>query len=600
MKFFAPRLPIRSVGLWLLILAAGACRPAGQAEASAPPAIDPAKKAEPEILRNGAVALRLPPGDPHRAELADLAAFLDRSLRAMAVRLPYTGDLAIEIAVEPDYSAQARTHGAVGEAVEAGRAGLALVFDPADRDAYRFAVARNLVARAGGLPSLPPALVDGAALWLSEGWYGRSFEEWLPDLAHSGAFPAAAELLAAANPEDGSPLLATPVAAAWIERRPGKTLIDKLAGGLPAAAALDAQLAVIATSAAWAGTARTPRTSGTSGSAANGSTESRFLRGVSFAMHNSIDGGYHAPSVVQEYARLAELGADAVSLMPFAYQKDPRAPGLKFLDDRPASETGIGLLHAARQAHARGLAVLWKPHLWVRHGWPGEIEMRDEASWAQWWSGYRRYVLHHAFLAAWARAEIFCVGVELDRTAIGPARERAWRELIAAVRVLYPGAVTYAANWDRAPEIPFWDALDFVGVDAYYPLAAAEQVTDAQLAAGAIEIAGNLARLGARARRPVLLTEVGFPSRRAAWREPHAEEGEYDEQDPLRAYNALFAALGRRPWLAGVFVWKSFSDESAAAGRRAGRADFRFLGRRAEAAVRAYFALGAERGRQAP
>jgi hypothetical protein len=311
-------------------------------------------------------------------------------------------------------------------------------------------------------------------------------------------------------------------------------------------------------------------------------------------MLNSVDGGYHAPSVDREFARLAELGADAVSLMPFAFERDAHAPGLAFLDDRPSSETDVGLLHAARRAHAQGFAVLWKPHLWVRHGWPGEVEMRDEASWAQWWSGYRRYVLHHAFLAAWAKAEVFCVGVELDRTVIGPERERAWRELIAAVRVLFPGAVTYAANWDRADEIPFWDALDFVGVDAYYPLAAAEQATDAELDLGARAVAGRLARLAERARRPLVLTEVGFPARRAAWREPNAEAGDLDEQDQLRAYRALFVALGRRPWLAGVFVWKSFSDESGA-GRRADRADFRFLGRRAEAAVRDYFALGPAR-----
>src|SRR6185295_8894399 len=228
--------------------------------------------------------------------------------------------------------------------------------------------------------------------------------------------------------------------------------------------------------------------------------EGRFLRGVSFAMLNSVDGGYHAPGVDREYGRLGRLGADAVSLMPFAYQPDPRAPGLGFLDRHPSSETAIGLLHAARRAHAQGFAVLWKPHLWVApDSWPGAIEMPDEASWREWWTGYRRYVLHQAFLAAWAQAEIFCVGVELDRAAIGPGRERAWRELIAAVRVLYPGAVTYAANWDRAPEIPFWDALDFVGVDAYYPLAAGEQATDAELDAGARDVAGRLARLAQRA-----------------------------------------------------------------------------------------------------
>jgi hypothetical protein len=152
--------------------------------------------------------------------------------------------------------------------------------------------------------------------------------------------------------------------------------------------------------------------------------------------------------------------------------------------------------------------------------------------------------------------------------------------------------------------VPFWDALDFVGVDAYYPLAAADQATEAELEAGANAVAGLLARLAERAGRPLLLTEVGFPARRAAWREPHAEAGDLDERDQLRAYRALFAALGRRPWLAGVFIWKSFSDEDGAAGRRTARAaraapaapaDYRFLERRAEAAVRDYFALGTSR-----
>ncbi len=601
-------LGLRSFGLWLLFSAACAGPPAGQAEtarlgASEPPPAAPegVPVAAPvaEEVRSGSVVLRWSPGTPRRAELADLAAHLDRALGAMAARLPYAGNLAFEIAVEPDYSAQARTHGAVGEAVEGRGADLALVFDPADREAYRFALAHRLLARAG-ISSLPPGIADGAALWLSEGWYGRTAEGWLGPLARAGGFPAAAELLAPKRPEDGSRLLATPVAAAWIERRPGRTLAEKLGGGLPSAEALDGQLAAMSTTAAKEERADRSGNAGSSGSSGSrGIAGDRFLRGVSFAMLNSVDGGYHAPSVDREYDRLGRLGADAVSLMPFAYQRDPKAPGLAFLDDHPSAETDIGLLHAARRAHARGLAVLWKPHLWVgHHSWPGEVEMRDEASWKEWWSGYRRYVLHHALLAAWGKAEIFCVGVELDRTAIGPKAphgERAWRELIAAVRVLYPGAVTYAANWDRADEVPFWDALDFAGVDAYYPLAASEQATDAELAAGARQVAGRLARLAQRARRPLLLTEVGFAARRFAWREPHSEVGEVDEQDQLRAYRALLPALGRRPWLAGVFLWKSFSDEDAVAKRRAGRADFRFLGRRAEEAVGEYFALGASR-----
>ncbi|MEP7009265.1 MAG: hypothetical protein ABJC13_02980 [Acidobacteriota bacterium] len=630
MSFRVSRFEFRPFGLFLLVFVASACRPAEQAEAAPAPdppfasadasaearagspasspasATDPAKVvAGTEILRSGEIALRVSSGDPHRAELAELAADLDRSLHSMAARLPYAGPLGalgglgglgalnVEIAVEPDFTAQARATGAVGEAVAGGRADLTLVFDPADREAYRFAVAHRLLARSA-LPALPPGIADGAALWLAAGtWYGRPFEEWLGPLARAGAFPSAAELLAVDRPRDASRLLATPVAAAWIDRRPGKTLAEKLGGGLPEPAALGSQLAALAGRAAGMASGATPKNA--LALAAGSLGPSRFLRGVSFAMLNSIDGGYHAPSVDREYARLSGLGADSVSLMPFAFERDPHAPGLAFLGDHPSSETDVGLIHAARRAHAQGLSVLWKPHLWVGHdSWPGEIEMRDEASWAQWWSGYRRYVLHHAMLAAWTQAELFCVGVELDRTAIGPERERSWRELIAAVRAIFPGQVTYAANWDRAPEIPFWDALDFVGVDAYYPLAAGDQATDADLDRGAQEVVGRLARIAQKARRPLLLTEVGFSARRAAWREPNAEGGDLDEQDQLRAYRALLTALGRRPWLAGVFVWKSFSDESAAA-QRSGRADFRFLGRPAEAAVRDFFALGTAR-----
>ena len=54
--------------------------------------------------------------------------------------------------------------------------------------------------------------------------------------------------------------------------------------------------------------------------------------------------------------------------MPFAYQGDPRAPELRFLNGSPTSETDVGVVHAARAAHARGLSVLWKPHIWVSGG----------------------------------------------------------------------------------------------------------------------------------------------------------------------------------------------------------------------------------------
>jgi hypothetical protein len=258
---------------------------------------------------------------------------------------------------------------------------------------------------------------------------------------------------------------------------------------------------------------------------------------------------------------------------------------LRFLNRGARSETDLGCLHAARRARARGLRVLWKPHLWISHeSWPGEVAMASEEDWRAWWRAYRLYVLHHAFLARWAEADLFAVGVELDRTLV---RRREWEDLIAAVRWLYPGPLTYASNWyGGLEEAPFWDRLDLVAVDAYFPLAAHPDASPADLAAGAAKVAARLAAASRRFGKPVLLAEVGFSARRAAWVDPHREGGEVHEGDQAAAYRALLGALEGRSWLAGLFVWKAMSGRPPGAPVRA---DFRFVGRRAEAEIRGFF-----------
>ncbi len=45
-----------------------------------------------------------------------------------------------------------------------------------------------------------------------------------------------------------------------------------------------------------------------------------------------------------------------------------------------------------------------------------------------------------------------------------------WVELIQNVRKIYKGKLTYAANYDNYQEVDFWDQLDFIGINAYFPL----------------------------------------------------------------------------------------------------------------------------------
>ena len=48
--------------------------------------------------------------------------------------------------------------------------------------------------------------------------------------------------------------------------------------------------------------------------------------------------------------------------------------------------------------------------------------------------------------------------------------ERLWRQLIADVREVYSGELTYAANFDQYDMVTFWDALDYISINAYFPL----------------------------------------------------------------------------------------------------------------------------------
>jgi hypothetical protein len=134
--------------------------------------------------------------------------------------------------------------------------------------------------------------------------------------------------------------------------------------------------------------------------------------------------------------------------------------------------------------------------------------------------------------------------------------------------------------------VHFWDALDVIGIDSYYPLATSPQATRADLDRGAREIANRFAAASNRTGKKILLTEVGFAAHKAAWVAPHTEGGEPSEEDQAVAYQALFTALDRQPWLTGTFVWKAFSAPGAD-GR--GEADFRFQGRKAERVIGRYY-----------
>ncbi|MGH9388638.1 MAG: glycoside hydrolase family 113, partial [Vicinamibacteria bacterium] len=274
-----------------------------------------------------------------------------------------------------------------------------------------------------------------------------------------------------------------------------------------------------------------------------------FHRGVCLAHTNSPNSGYGGEVLAETLDRLVSQGVEWISVTPFGFQRARDSLRIGHVLRGPYAETDEVMRRVIREAHARGLKVLYKPHLWVGHGeWTGEIEMKDEGAWMEWFDSYRRFIVHHAALAEEERAEVFCAANELVKTA---GRKRPWLNTLSAIRKVFGGPLTYAANWgEEAEKVSFWDSLDFVGVNAYYPLSLNPDASDEALAAGARAVAERLEKVGRLSRRPVLITEMGFASRPACWVDPHREvrEAAPDLSCQVRAYRAVLQAFTREPF----------------------------------------------------
>jgi hypothetical protein len=166
----------------------------------------------------------------------------------------------------------------------------------------------------------------------------------------------------------------------------------------------------------------------------------------------------------------------------------------------------------------------------------------------------------HALLAEIHDFDMLCVGVELAQATIG--HEQAWRQMIARLRSLYSGPMVYAANWGQEFEnLKFWEALDAIGIDCYYPLSEKENPSDAELLSGAKRVVEKIRAVAEKFNKPVIVTEIGFTSSSQPWKNPHREDrnAAVDLEAQRRCYEAVYQAFFNHKssrWLAGIYWWK--------------------------------------------
>lgn len=106
-------------------------------------------------------------------------------------------------------------------------------------------------------------------------------------------------------------------------------------------------------------------------------------------------------------------------------------------------------------------------------------------------------------------------------------------------------------------QIEFRDALDFIGLNSYYPLSKKDCPTNAELSLKFDTLKTKISAVYERLKKPIVFTEIGFRSVDSPWKNPHAEADEsINETARMRSYEVIFKGIEKEPWCQGILWWK--------------------------------------------
>lgn len=287
---------------------------------------------------------------------------------------------------------------------------------------------------------------------------------------------------------------------------------------------------------------------------AGASPVARTIHGVALS---EIHPGHGREPYREALAVLRQLGADHVLLPVYGYVDSAAAAVVDSTFEPPVDSASYRAFVRAvvRDAHAAGLRVLLIPYINLRvdHDvdWRGNLRPPD---WPRWFRSYAAWLSGWTTLAAAEGVEMLAVGAELV-TAEGQVD--AWRRLIKDTRRRYRGTLIYSANWDHYREVRFAGRLDMIGLSGYYSLPWDAPTTFEALRATWDEVRADLRLFAQEIGRPILFTEIGYPSVAGAFRDPwdYLKSGPAAPDEQARAIETFIAAWRDTPELQGVFVW---------------------------------------------
>jgi hypothetical protein len=304
----------------------------------------------------------------------------------------------------------------------------------------------------------------------------------------------------------------------------------------------------------------------------------------------------------QELDILVSGGVNSIAIVPNFYMDAVTSNSVHRTDITP---TDADLLAGIRAAQEAGLDILLKPHVDPLDGiWRAFLDPTDPAAW---FASYQSMLVNYAKIAQEAGLKTMSIGTEL--VSMTGANYRAeWVDIIDAVREVFDGKLTYSAEWGEATTLSFWDELDIIGIDGYFPLSLKDEspsVSELKFSwmhpstnegisdkLGGLSPVDFLHDLSEQYGKKVMFTEIGFRPIEGAATSPGDWEmnGKFSEKAQTNLYKALFDVFGSQggDWFSGFYIWDRRAENEE------GPKDYHTEGRAAQKIIDLWYGMDNE------
>lgn len=256
--------------------------------------------------------------------------------------------------------------------------------------------------------------------------------------------------------------------------------------------------------------------------------------------------------------KLKDTGAKWVAVVPYAFCNSVTGEIIFDHERQWWGEKPEGVSETIKMAHSLNLKVMLKPHLWVGgQGWAGDLEFENDSLWSFFEKQYSDYLMVYAQIADSLNVEMLCIGTEIRKST--SQRPNYWYKLIEDTKHNYKGLLTYAANWDEYDQIKFWNDLDYIGIDAYFPLSSEKNPKKSKLIKAWKQPIEEMKKISLQYNKPVLFTEYGFESidypTIGHWK-VSKDTLSINFEAQKTAFESTYEALAGEKWWAGGLIWK--------------------------------------------